>query len=84
LRVKFCTTSPYLFKTYNNADEYLDALSGLLGVTEKLDVKSIIGEGNDAAIFFDLNTKAPVAGDTLVAEWHQIKDGKIVRVSLGV
>jgi hypothetical protein len=84
LRVKFCTTSPYLFKTYNNADEYLDALSGLLGVTEKLDVKSIIGEGNDAAIFFDLKTKAPVAGDTLVAEWHQIKDGKIVRVSLGV
>ena len=69
-----------LFKTYNNADEYLDALSGLLGVTEKLDVKSIIGEGNDAAVFFDLKTKAPVAGDTLVAEWHQIKEGKIVRV----
>ena len=69
-----------LFKTYNNADEYLDALSGLLGVTDTLDVKAVIGEGNDAAVFFDLKTKAPVAGNTLVAEWHQIKNGKIVRV----
>ena len=69
-----------LFKTYNNADEYLEALTGLLSVTEKIDVKSIIGEGNDAAVFFDLKTQAPVAGDTLVAEWHQLKAGRIVRV----
>jgi hypothetical protein len=52
----------------------------LLGVTDQLEVKTIIGEGNSAAVFFDLKTKAPVAGDTLVAEWHQIRDGKIVRV----
>jgi ketosteroid isomerase-like protein len=69
-----------LFQTYENADEYIAALTGLLGVTDQLEVKTIIGEGNDAAVFFDLKTKAPVAGDTLVAEWHQIRDGKIVRV----
>jgi ketosteroid isomerase-like protein len=69
-----------LFQTYENADEYIAALTGLLGVTDQLEVKTIIGEGNSAAVFFDLKTKAPVAGDTLVAEWHQIRDGKIVRV----
>ena len=69
-----------LFQTYENADEYIAALTGLLGVTDQLEVKTIIGEGNNAAVFFDLKTKAPVAGDTLVAEWHQIRDGKIVRV----
>jgi hypothetical protein len=69
-----------LFQTYKNADEYIAALTGLLGVTDRLEVKTIIGEGGNAAVFFDLKTKAPVAGDTLVAEWHQIRDGKIVRV----
>ena len=69
-----------LFQTYKSADEYIAALTGLLGVTDQLDVKTIIGEGDNAAVFFDLKTKAPVAGDTLVAEWHQIRGGKIVRV----
>lgn len=69
-----------LFQTYQNADEYIEALTGLLGVTEKVDVKTIIGEGENAAVFFNLKTKPPVEGDTLVAEWHQVKGGKIVRV----
>jgi hypothetical protein len=38
------------------------------------------GEGNDAAIFFELETKALVAATTLVAEWHVIKNGKISHV----
>ncbi len=46
----------------------------------RLDVKTIIAEGNQAAIFFELETKAPAAATTLVAEWHQMKDGKISRV----
>lgn len=46
----------------------------------RLDVKAIIAEGNNVAVFFELETKAPVAATTLVAEWHQIKNGKISRV----
>lgn len=46
----------------------------------RLDVKKIIADGNDAAIFFELETKAPVKATTLVAEWHQIKNGKIFHV----
>jgi len=68
-----------LFETYPSADEYLKALSGLMQITVRLDVKKIIAEGEDAAIFFELQTKAPAEATVLVAEWHQCKDGKIVR-----
>lgn len=69
-----------LFETYRSAEQYLDALRGLLQVTVRLDVKEIISQGNQAAIFFELETKAPAEGKVLVAEWHQFKDGKIVHV----
>ena len=69
-----------LFETYRSADKYLSALTGLLQVTVRLDVKKIIAEGDDAAIFFELETKAPAEGTVLVAEWHQFKNGKIAHV----
>ncbi len=69
-----------LFETYHGPNEYLTALKGLLGVTARLDVKTIIAQGDEAAIFFELETMAPVAATTLVAEWHQVVDGKIRRV----
>src|ERR1700724_3824746 len=69
-----------LFETYRSADEYLKALTGLLQVTVRLEVKGIIGQGNDAAVFFDLETKAPAEGKVLVAEWHRFKNGQISHV----
>ena len=69
-----------LFETYRSADQYLAALTQLLSITVRLAPKKIIAEGNDAAVFFELETKAPAAATTLVAEWHQIKSGKISHV----
>ena len=69
-----------LFETYPNAEAYLKALTCLLSITVRLDVKKIIAEGNDAAVFFELETRAPAEATTLVAEWHQVKNGKISRV----
>ena len=69
-----------LFETYHGADAYLAALTGLLSVTVRLDVKRIIAQGDDAAIFFELQTKEPAEGTVLVAEWHQFKNGKITHV----
>ncbi len=66
-----------LFETYRSADAYIAALTGLLSVTVRLDVKKIIAEGDDAAVFFELQTRAPAEGTVLVAEWHQVKDGRI-------
>jgi ketosteroid isomerase-like protein len=66
-----------LFETYGGADEYIKTFAGLLQITVRLDVKRIIGEGNDAAVFFELETKAPAEATVLVAEWHQVRNGKI-------
>jgi hypothetical protein len=67
-----------LFETYPNADAYLTTLQGLMGITIRLDVLAVIAEGENAAIFFELETKEPAKAVTLVAEWHRVKDGKIV------
>ena len=69
-----------LFETYRNADDYIAAFTGLLQVTVRLDVKTIIAEGDEAAVFFELETRAPAEGVVLVAEWHKIKNGKIAHV----
>ncbi len=50
-----------LFETCRNAEEYLAALTGLLSITKRLDVKTIVAQEEDAAIFFDLETTAPAA-----------------------
>jgi hypothetical protein len=69
-----------LFETYPNADKYVEALTGLLSVTVRLKIKTIIAEADQAAVFFELETKAPAEATTLVAEWHQFEDDKIVHV----
>ena len=66
-----------LFETYRSANEYMKTFAGLLQITVRLDIKKIIGEGNDAAVFFELETKAPAETTVLVAEWHQVRNGKI-------
>jgi hypothetical protein len=68
-----------LFETYPNADAYIATFTGLMGIVTSLDVKVIIGDGDNAAIFFELVTTAPAAATTLVAEWHQTRNGKILR-----
>ena len=69
-----------LFETYRGPDQYLQAFTGLLQVTVRLDIKTLIAQGSEAAIFFGLETKSPVQATTFVAEWHQVKDGKIYHV----
>jgi hypothetical protein len=68
-----------LFETYPNADAYIKTFTQLMSIVTRLDVKTIIGEGDQAAIFMEMETTAPAAATTLVAEWHQVKNGKIVR-----
>ncbi|HET7451188.1 MAG TPA: nuclear transport factor 2 family protein [Thermoanaerobaculia bacterium] len=67
-----------VFETYPSADAYVATLTGLLSITIRLDVKKIIGQGSDAAIFFELETKAPAEATVLVAERHEVRNGKIV------
>ena len=68
-----------LFETYPNADAYLATLTQLMQIVTHIDVKVIIGEGDNAAIFMDMVTAGPINATTLVAEWHQVQNGRIVR-----
>jgi ketosteroid isomerase-like protein len=68
-----------LFETYPSADAYLATFEQLLGIVTDLEVKLLIGEGDDAVIFFELETTAPAPARTLVAEWHETRNGRIVR-----
>ena len=69
-----------VFETYRGPQPYLEALAQLLNATLRLDVRAVIGQGSETAVFFELETGPPIAGTALVAEWHQFKDGKIVHV----
>jgi hypothetical protein len=68
-----------LFETYPDADSYIATFTRLMQLVVRLEVKAIIGEGDNAAIFMEMETAAPISATTLVAEWHQTKGGKIVR-----
>ncbi|HEY6842808.1 MAG TPA: nuclear transport factor 2 family protein [Thermoanaerobaculia bacterium] len=68
-----------LFETYPNADAYIATFTQLMQIVTRLDIKVIVGEGENAAVFMDMVTKEPVPATTLVAEWHVVKNGKIVR-----
>jgi ketosteroid isomerase-like protein len=68
-----------LFETYPNADAYIATFTQLMQIVVRLDVKAIFGDEGNAAIFMDMVTGEPVNATTLVAEWHQVRDGKIVR-----
>jgi ketosteroid isomerase-like protein len=69
-----------LFETYPDANAYIAALTGLLQITRRLDVKTIVSEADQAAIFFELETGPPAIATTLVAEWHKVRHGKIAWV----
>ena len=68
-----------LFETYPDADTYIATFTGLMQIVTRLDIEAIIGDGGDAAVFYQMHTSEPAAGVTLVAEWHEVRDGRIVR-----
>jgi uncharacterized protein (TIGR02246 family) len=68
-----------LFETYPNADAYIATFTQLMQIVVRLELKTVFGDEENAAIFMDMVTQGPVNATTLVAEWHQVRHGKIVR-----
>jgi ketosteroid isomerase-like protein len=68
-----------LFETYPNADAYIATFTELMRIVTRLEIKTIIGQGDQAAVFMEMVTSGPVEATTLVAEWHQVRNGRIVR-----
>jgi ketosteroid isomerase-like protein len=67
-----------LFETYPNADAYIATFTQLMRIVLRLDVKTIFGDEENAAIFMEMTTTGPVEATTFVAEWHQVRNGRIV------
>ena len=64
--------------TAGNADEMAESVKPLYAITEDVVIQKIAADGGDFITWFDLHTT--VAPPTPVANWSQVRDGKIVRV----
>ncbi len=59
---------------FQRADDYVTAIKALFGMVKGVEHQASIGEGDDVAVFYVLDTpmaKAPVA------EWYTVRGGKI-------
>jgi SnoaL-like domain len=64
--------------TAGNADEMATAIQRLFAITTDVVVQIMAVDGGNIITWFDLHTT--VAPPTPVANWSQVRDGKIVRV----
>ena len=62
---------------FDRADEFINTISGLYGMVTGVEHQATVTEGENVAWFYVLNT--PVA-NAPVAEWHTVRDGKIVQI----
>lgn len=66
--------------TAGNADEMVESVQRLYAITRQVVIQKMAGDGGDVITWFDLHTT--VAPPVPVANWSQVRDGKIVRVQV--
>ena len=59
-------------------DGCLRGLQGMAEIMTGLEIRKVFRDGNDVLTWFDLSTK--VADTVPVANWMQIRDGKVARI----
>jgi hypothetical protein len=64
------------FDTFNTADQYLEATRRLASIIQRIDLKKVFVDGDDVCVLYDMVTNTP-AGTAFIAEWYQVKGGKI-------
>ncbi len=62
---------------FTKADDYIKAISQLYGMVKGVEHQATIGEGDEVATLYVLDT--PVA-KAPVAEWYTVRGGKIVHI----
>jgi len=62
--------------TFNTADQYLEAAKRLASIIQRIDIKKVFVDGDDVCVLYDMVTNTP-AGTAFIAEWYQVKGGKI-------
>jgi len=63
--------------TFDRADDYVNAIKGLLTMARGMEHQATIAQGDDVAVFYRLDTPVAVAP---VAEWYSVRDGKIAQL----
>jgi ketosteroid isomerase-like protein len=62
--------------TFDNADDYIQAITGLSHIVSGTTTRHVFVDGDDVAVFYDMHTTTP-AGTAPIAEWFHVRDGKI-------
>ena len=65
--------------TFNKADDYLAANKKLASIIQGIELKKVFVDGNDVCVLYNMVTNTP-AGTAFIAEWYQIKGGKIAYI----
>jgi hypothetical protein len=67
--------------TFTTADQYLESLKVLAPIIQGIDDKKTFADGDDVCVLYDLVTNTP-AGTAFIAEWYQVRDGKIATLRI--
>src|SRR5215510_3845554 len=62
--------------TFSRADDYVAASKRLANIIQRSDVKKVFVDGDDVCVLYDMVTNTP-AGTAFIAEWYQVRGGKI-------
>ena len=62
--------------TFHTADQYIQAITKLASIIQRIDVKKVFIDGNDVCVLYDMVTNTP-AGTAFIGEWYQVTGGKI-------
>jgi hypothetical protein len=65
--------------TFDKPEPYLEALKALHPIVQRIDVKKIFVDGDDVCTLYDMVTNT-AAGTAFIAEWMQVKGGKIASI----
>ena len=68
-----------LFETYPDPDTYIATFTGLMQIVTCLDIEAIIVTAATPPFSTRCTPPSRPPGVTLVAEWHETREGKIVR-----
>ena len=63
--------------TFDRADDYMTAISRLMGMARGMEHHGMVASGDEVAVFYKLDTPIAVAP---VAEWYTVRDGKITEL----
>src|SRR5213076_549108 len=64
------------FESFQRPEPYLEALGKLHHIVERVEPRRTFVDGDDVCVLYDMVTNTP-AGTAFIAEWYQVKDGKI-------